>query len=889
MKKLLLVMCCGMSLSGFAQNPVHGDNTKPLKLKDAAEAYMNELGISRAGVNDEDEEAEGKTMYKKEGMDYHFSRWYWYWDAHTDENGYIVSPVKTLEEWQKYKQQYVGTANKTTAAVKADWKFLGPTTSFSGYSGIGRINNVVFHPTNSNTYWVCTGGGGLWKTTNNGVNWVSLTDTLPVLGTSDLGVNPLNPNTLYLCTGDRDASDSYSIGVLKSTDGGVSWNPTGLIWTTSQLRLTNSIVINKVDTNSLTVATSNGIYKSYNGGANWTQKVAGNFKQVLAHPTDTSVLYAVTYANADMYRSANGGATWSTVASLKGKRRITLAVTAADVKIVRAIAAKSSGGLDGIYESVDTGKTFTLKYAPSGCNGDLISGSNSANPTTCGNQGWYDLAISISPTNPNLMTAGGVNSWYSTNGGVNWTRVTQWYAQFSGVATVHADKHWHTFHPLLPNRMFECNDGGIYFTDNLSSSSVWSDVTQGMGITQFYRNAVADAANFVLGGAQDNGTKSLSGTFWDDENGGDGMDCQIDYANPSTFYTATQYGDIDRVSSTWGNDQISDNIPGQPTGPWITPYIVSPHNHDHLLAGYKQVYFTPDAGDSWMSLTNGVNLESKDIERLAMTPANDSTIYVVINGTNSNGTNNVYVAHDFAPGNLATFSLITPTTSGNISDLKVDPYDKNHAWATFSGYNSPKVMEYKSGVWSNYNTNLPNVPIHCFEVDSSIGIMYVGTDVGVFYMDTINKQWEPFNTHLPSIEVTDLAINYTTKELWASTYGRGMWKSIIQDYVTVDTTDTTDTSSYIAILPMKTKGLEISPNPNPGTFKVKTTVKDLMDKTVSLSIVDNAGKLVWEGKNVFNSAGMMTVQTEAIPKGIYTLRLITDKTNVVRQGRLVIN
>ncbi len=873
-----------VSVYSYGQNPALGNNTHPVKLSDAAAAYRLERN---ATAIDEDEEAEETGMHKKEGKDYHFDRWMWYWDAHTDENGYMVSPLKTLEEWRKYKAAHQASANKTTAAVKADWKFQGPTSSFSGYSGVGRINKIVFHPSSATTFWACTAGGGLWKTTNNGVNWVSLTDTLPVLGTSDLGVNPLNPNTLYLCTGDRDAGDSYSIGVLKSTDGGATWNTTGFSWTTSQMRLTNSIVINPIDTNSITLATSSGIYKSYDGGASWSLKMGGNYKQVLYHPTDTSVLYAATYGNgnADVLRSADGGKTWAPVPSLTGKKRITLAVTPADVKIVRAIAAKDNGGLDGIYESLDTGKTFTKKYGPSGCNGDLLSGSNAANPTSCGKQGWYDLSISISPINPDLMTAGGVNSWFSVNGGTTWTRVTQWYAQFSGVATVHADKHWHAFHPLLPNRLFECNDGGLYFTDNLSSASVWSDVTAGLGITQFYRNAVADVAPFILGGAQDNGTKSLTGTTWNDENGGDGMDCQIDYVNSGTFYTATQYGDIDRVSGTWGNDQISDNIPGQPTGPWITPYIISPHNHDHLFAGYKQVYFTADAGSSWISITGG-DLENKDIERLAMTPANDSTIYVVINGTNNNGTNNIYYAYDFVSGNTATFNVMTPTANGNISDIKVDPKDHKHFWVTFSGYNSPKVMEYNAGTWAFFNTNLPNVPINCMEIDSALGIMYVGTDVGVFYRDTITKQWEPFNNHLPSIEVTDLAINYTQKELWASTYGRGMWKSVIQDYTT--TVDTTDTSNYVTIIPGDTKGLEISPNPNPGVFKVKTTVKDLLSKPVSVSIIDNTGKVVWNNKKAFNSNGLLSIEAAALPKGVYILQLTNEKSKLVGRQKFVV-
>jgi hypothetical protein len=792
-RKILLLAAIILSIGAGAQPAWFPNTNNPVKLSDVIEAHEK----NKAFAVDDEKEPEIKDRIK-EGGDYHFNRWLWYWQQHTDENGYLVSPVKNFEESLKFRNS--NSAGKSTAGNNSNWSFQGPTTSGGGYEGIGRISSIEFHPTDINTYWVCAAGGGVWKTVNDGINWTCLTDGLAVIGTSDLDVNPLNPKTMYLCPGDRDASDTYSIGVLKSTDGGATWNTTGLVYTTSQTKLTNCLVINKLDTNSLTLAASDGIYKSYNGGTTWTLKQAGNFKQVLYHPTDTNVLYATKNGSpAALYRSANGGASWTQIFSSASVQRITAAVSPAAINIVKFIACNTSNGLEGIYNSTDTGKTFTKIFTDgTSCSTNILNGSPNGN--ACGGQGWYDLAMAISPTNSNLVTIGGVNSWYSTNGGTSWTIANQWAGILSGVTEVHADKHYQAFQPTRPGMLFECNDGGVYKSSNISGG-IWNDMTNGMGITQFYRNAVASNTTYVLGGAQDNGTKQIQGGVSNFVGGGDGMNCEIDYADSNTYYIASQNGDVTRSSLALGNADISGNIPGAPTGAWITPYIISPFNHLHMVAGYKQIYFSSNAGNSWYSLTPTALNTTKYVSRLAMTKANDSTIYAVLENSNI-----VYHTYNFYPGSTPTFSADTFKLGGNnnISDIKVDPSDKNHFWVTFSGYGVNKVYENKAGIWTAMNTGIPNVPVGCFEIDTATGTLYAGTDIGVYYYDTASPaQWRTFNNNLPSIEVADLGINYTSGEIWAATYGRGLWKSSKLGYVPppdapVDTIkNITDTSANI--------------------------------------------------------------------------------------------
>lgn len=885
MKKILLLSVLGLGAWQVqAQQRLTDAQGQPLRFADVVETYR----ATRA--------AEEQTEVREEefeGGEYQFERWKWYWQHHVDKDGFMVSAGQNFVEYLKSAGKPM---SKTTLPVMADWKFRGPATSQSGYGGIGRVNCVEFHPTDTNTYWIGASGGGIWKTTNGGLNWTNLSANLPRLDVSDIDVNRLNTKTIYLCTGDRDGgSASYnnnnSIGVLKSLDGGITWNTTGINWTTSQGRTTNWLVINPSDTNRLILATSNGIYKSYNGGTNWTSVQSGNFSQVIYHPTDTAIVYAARNdGDREIYRSTNGGTAWSIVTNFNDARRIALAVTPASPNLVRAMVCNNTNGLMGIYESTNSGASFTQKYAPTGtsCNtssanvkvGDLIVGSMDSKG--CGNQGWYDLAFAISPTDASIMYAGGVNTYRSTNGGTSWTLATQWWSSLPGLITVHADKHYYAIHPQT-GAFFECNDGGIYKTHN-PASSLWTDMSNGLGITQFYRNAVSSISTIVIAGAQDNGTKGVQGGVWSDLTGGDGMDCQVDPLDSNIFYTSTQNGNLNRTINGGGNYvDIQNNIPGKPSGSWITPFIITPDSSNHLIAGYKHIYFSADRGDSWMSI-QGTQVTAGNCERVAMTGGKKPTIYAIYPDTQV-----VFYADNYVRGATATFDTINVPYTETISDIKPHPVDSGRFYLTFSGYGTNKVAEYNKGVWTQHNAGLPAVPVRCFEYDTSTNIKYVGTDIGVYYMDTTTAgMWAAFTKNMPPIEVLDMGINYKTKEIWAATYGRGMWSSLKQEYINpADTTDTTDTTNYVIIVPYAEDVFTIAPNPSDGVFKVIAGPSIEAGKAILLNIFDYTGKLVYSRQSVLQGNKSIEVHAGTLAPGAYIAEM-KDVASTLGRRRFVV-
>ena len=228
-------------------------------------------------------------------------------------------------------------------------------------------------------------------------------------------------------------------------------------------------------------------------------------------------------------------------------------------------AVSESGGLDGIYKSVDKGMTFTKMLS-----GDTLNLLHwNANGIGDGGQGFYDLGIAASPIDSNVLLVGGINTWRSQDGGADWSIVNV----FAGgqVQIVHADKHSLHFRPN--GDLWECNDGGIYVS--YDHGDTWIDKTNGIAISQMYRLGVsATDPDEVVTGLQDNGSKLHSSTGWQHVNGGDGMEGIIDHTDNNIQYTTTQSGSLFRTLDRWTSARyIKPNAAGG--GAWVTPYALS--------------------------------------------------------------------------------------------------------------------------------------------------------------------------------------------------------------------------------------------------------------------------------------------------------------------------
>jgi hypothetical protein len=240
------------------------------------------------------------------------------------------------------------------------------------------------------------------------------------------------------------------------------------------------------------------------------------------------------------------------------------------------------------------------------------------------------------------------------------------------------------------------------------------------------------------------------------------------------------------------------------------------------------------------------------------------------------GGNNV-LNYTFNLGQAWT-NLVCPF-NGKISDIAIDPWNKQKFWFTFSGYGATKVASYIIGNgWSQQSDSLPNVPVNCIVIDSSNGTKYIGTDVAVFYRDTSMNAWRLYDNGLPSVIINDLGINYVTGEIWAATFGRGMWKSpklITQPPVAINH------------IPYALDVVKTIPNPNKGSFDILTSNPFLTDKEVTINIIDYTGANVMSLSKKFSNDGKLNIDASQLSRGNYVVEVLRNG-NVFAKDKIVV-
>ena len=709
---------------------------------------------------------EGKSIEKGKGWK-QFKRWENFMEPRVYPDGNFRSNILYEEHLNLQSSN-----NEYRMLPPNVWTQVGPSDvplqSNGSKRGIGRLNSIVFHPTDSNTIYVGAPAGGFWKSSNGGQTWSTSSDFLNNLGVSDIAIHPQNPDTLFIITGDRDGGDTYSYGVMKSYNGGNSWSTTGLSFNITSSYRGNRIMFDPIDPNIIIVATSNGIFRSSDGGNIFTNTFSSvNLVSLEFHPTNSNIIYAGSKGNTTVYKSSDNGVTWAVsgtgLPSTNDVVRCCIAVTNDNPNVIYALFGDNSNGFYGLYKSSDEGLTWNSQSNSPNLLGWSTNGSDN------GGQAWYDLALTVSHTDENKVFVGGVNCWKSNDSGVNWDLNTHWYGG-GGASYMHADEHMLQYNPI-DNKVYSANDGGLYFSSDDGLS--WQDISDGLQITQFYSLGVSQTVqDLVITGSQDNGTFLKNSNSWDAVIGGDGMECIIDHSNSDVMYGAIYYGDIRK--STNGGNSFSSIAPVN-NGAWETPYEMDENNSQIIYAGYKELYKTIDGGSSWNIITNN-ETNGGTINEIALSSSNSNIIFF------SDGSN--LFKTDNAGNSWQNISSSLPNKS--ITYIIVSPYNENRVWVTFSGYtNQEKVYHSDDGgnSWQNISGTLPNVPANCIELDynDSLETVYLGTDLGVFKKDSTLSDWNLFNNNsLPNVIVNELEIQYQSNKLVAATYGRGLWNIDLQ-------------------------------------------------------------------------------------------------------------
>ena len=707
-------------------------------------------------------EYKGKPYQKGHGWK-QFKRWQNFMEPRVDIDGTRPNPAV----WYNAVSQ-----QKMVTQDFGDWKPMGPYNApgSSNSNGIGRINDVTFHPTNHDTIYAGAPSGGLWVSYNDGSTWQTFTDELTNIGVSDLAIDPNNPDTMYLATGDRDAGDTYSFGLMKSTDGGVTWGPTGLSYSLTQFKRITRVLVHPKNSNIIIVATRDGMYQSTNYGVSFSLKQSGPFNSLSMISGGSDTLFAgTTGGSATVYRSTNGGSSWSLINSglpTSGINRVEVAVSPSSPNKVYAVYGNSNSGFYGLYSSSNYGTTWTQKSTSPNILGWEVNGSGS------GGQSWYDLTLAVDPNNSNTIYVGGVNIWKSTNGGTSWAINAHWYGA-QGKPYVHADHHHAEFRPNS-SELYLGTDGGVFKSSNGGTS--WMPLNDGMNITQYYKISQSQTdTTLIIAGSQDNGTHlKTSPTNWNRVVGGDGMDNGVDANTNNILYASIYYGEFYKsVNGGVSFNAINSNLPPNGTGNWVTPFKCDPTTSNTIYAGFKNIWKSTNAGVTWSGPSTNIYGNS-NVDEFEIAPSNSNYIYALIDRRIFLSTNGGTSWTDKSNnGNLSP--------QYNILGVDIDDTDPNHIVISCSGYNSSnKVFESLNAgnSWTNISSGLPSVPAQCiqFEGGNSNGI-YVGTDIGMFFRDATTSGWVSFNENLPNVIINDIELMSTNDVLRIGTYGRGVWQS----------------------------------------------------------------------------------------------------------------
>lgn len=740
------------------------------------------------------------------------------------ENG-DVNPLARQEALEIRKQQESKLARSPESDEKnflmAGWSAIGPNPIPNGsFPWSGRTIAIAVHPSNPDIVYVGTAQGGLYRSTNGGLNWTPLMDNAASLAIGAIAISPSQPETVYIGTGEHNFSlDSFfGVGVYRIDNASTTATLSGPFNKDSANndvfsgRGIGNIIVHPTDPNTIFVASSSGV-----GG------IGGVSSNVLP--------------SRGVYRSTNAAGASPTFAKLTGLasninasvRDIAIDPTNPNILLAGVVAAS---GVGGIYRSTDAlaasptftqtevfnssstseltvefaaihpaGNTDATFYAATGNLGGRVLRSTNGGATWtqqidnnfCTPQCFYDIAVGVDPTNADRVYLGGAPALvfgFSTNGGTGFT---------SSGSGVHVDTHAIAVSASNPTVIYLGTDGGIYKSSN--SGSTWQALNNNeFFATQFMSLALHPTdANFTIGGTQDNGTNYYSPTgTWARVDGGDGGYTVIDQnatdtTNVRMYHTyfnsisSPLVGYATRANTTAGwsfrgcNGAAANGINCNDSAIlFYAPLERGPGNPNTIYYGSDRLYRSSDTGLNHTVVSQAPITNGDPISAIGISPQNDNVRIVGLRGGGIWGTTT-------GSSTLTDLDQSNAIPNGFVARAIVDPNNQNTAYITLANFGVNNVFK-----TTNLNSNpptwtaitgtggntIPQVPVNAFVVDpQNSSVLYAGTDIGVYVSTDGGANWSPFGTGLPRVAVFGMGItNANPRKLRVATHGKGMYE-----------------------------------------------------------------------------------------------------------------
>lgn len=698
-------------------------------------------------------------------------------------------------------------------AAQSPWLERGPNNVG------GRTRGLVWDPNSATGLRVWAGGvnGGLWFNTNisdPNTSWTKVNDFWSNIAITCIAFDPVNTQIMYVGTGEGHtaggSSGARGAGIFKSTDGGANWTSLG---SSSGFYYVNDIVVrNEGGSEGVVYAAVDGrfhagdfhglanagIRRSNNGGSSWTNvspNVPSESIKLIASDLEIGAngrIWAGSKVSSFSAGDKGGGrvlysdngTTWTisnTTSVGNNYGRVAIACAPSDSNVVYAIV-ENNNQCETIIRTGDHGSNWATKAEPE----DADNGIPSTDFTR--GQAWYDLVVAVDPNNADVLVAGGIDLFRSTNGAGSWTQISKWSDNNNlanlDCSNVHADQHALVFQPGSSSTLINGNDGGVYYTSSLStagSSDVIGSRNKGYNVTQYYSCAThpGTGSNIYLAGAQDNGTQRYSSAGVNSTTevyGGDGGYCFIDQSDPTVAICSYVYNNFYKSTNT-GQTFTVDLIEDNNTGKFINP--ADYHDGDNVLYSGKEagqiwrirnVTSTPATPET-MTIAGMVD----EVSHIRASPYS-STIFIgtdvgeIYRVNNANGTHS---ATDITGAGLP---------AGTVSCIEIGASD-NELLVTYFNYGVISVWYTNNGGtdWVNKEGNLPNMPVRwaLFNPNNRNEVI-LATDLGVWSTSDLSSGsvvWASSNAGLANTRVDMLQIRSVDQVVIAATHGRGLFSS----------------------------------------------------------------------------------------------------------------
>ena len=712
--------------------------------------------------------------------------------------------LQSQKRKKKVKEPAIAITDSLFHGLK--WRNIGPFRGGRSVTSTGVIGKP-------HTYYMGATGGGVFKTTDDGITWKNISDGFFKTGSvGAIAVSESDPNIVVVGMGEhaaRGVMTSMGDGVYKSMDAGKTWKHLGL----DKTRHISDVVINPTNSDIIYITAQGaqyapskerGIYKTTNGGKTWKNILSVNnntgASSMSMDMTNPRILYAAMWqhqrypwimesggVNSGLFKSIDGGDTWN-----KMKKGLPKAFGKSGISVSRAnpervfsvIEAKGEKG--GVYRSDDAGKTWKQ------INSNRVNIARS----------WYYMEIFADPQNENIVYVLNAPVMKSIDGGKS----------FSNIPVPHGDNHHLWINPTDNNNLINSNDGGANISFNGGKS--WS-TQQNQPTSQFYRVITDNLVPYnVYGGQQDNSAIGIasrtndSGIDWKDwysVAGGESAFIAFDPDAPELVYGGTYQGNISTWSRKSREQKSIKEYPelGLSIAPkdskyrynWNAPIITSPHHRATVYHAGNVVFKTIDQGINWSVISP--DLTKNEITKHgpgggpytneAAGGENYNTLTALVESTHEKGV--LYAGSDdgllhITKNGGESWENITPEgiKDGIINSIDVSQHDPATAYVVIMRYKSMdlnshifKTTDYGQ-TWTKIVNGLddPNGFARVVRADKKQpGLLYAGTETGLYVSNDDGAHWQRLKLNLPVVAINDLIIQ--DNDLVAATSGRGFW------------------------------------------------------------------------------------------------------------------